>query len=530
MQGAPLLSKTAAHYLAGVILFVAVITFVADCFNLTLLTNVYSEWPPVKPLASVAFFSISILVWLLPEKPSLARKYIFWFINWVFGIFASIFVLVLYFMYGIDYDRLVFPQFHDLGAISVPSVVNIFIMATAFLCAISYNRFLQQCAQYIFVVSLIIPLFALIGYFYDVPVFYSMASVGDVSFLTAWLFILSTLTAFFSNPNPGIANIFRGNQPGNAFAKYLIPTLIVAPILVGYFYIILGNKGFATAKFIEAMTTFQSTLISVPIVWAIAFWINRKNTELFIAKEQAEESNRTKSAFLANMSHELRTPLNTVIGYTEMVQEKTNAAGQNDYSAKLTQVLDSANHLLGLIDDILDVSKIEAGKMELFLEDFKVEDLVKTLQLQIEPQLKEQNNIFTVKMNSDVKVMHSDEKRIRQVLLNLLSNATKFTKAGEITLEITSSIQHQEPMIQFAVADTGIGMTQAQVDKLFQSFSQADISTTRKFGGTGLGLYLSKQYCEMMGGSIRVESKEGEGSLFTMVLPLQIEDLNREIE
>jgi CheY-like chemotaxis protein/anti-sigma regulatory factor (Ser/Thr protein kinase) len=240
-----------------------------------------------------------------------------------------------------------------------------------------------------------------------------------------------------------------------------------------------------------------------------------------MSDKDAEFAGKIKSDFLASMSHELRTPLNAIIGYTEMVQEVANAAGQKESSENLDKVLGSARHLLELINDVLDVSKMAAGKMEVFLDEFPLNALVSELEVYINPVLKERKNTLKVSLNVDVNVMYSDVSRVRQSLLNLLTNANKFTKQGDITLDITSSVQNKIPMITFIVKDTGIGIKQEHLEKLFQSFSQGDPSLTRKYGGTGLGLYITKQFCEILGGDITVKSIEGVGSTFTMVLPLR---------
>jgi signal transduction histidine kinase len=224
-----------------------------------------------------------------------------------------------------------------------------------------------------------------------------------------------------------------------------------------------------------------------------------------------------KSQFLANMSHELRTPLNAIIGVSEMLREDAEALKQD--TEPLDRVLGAARHLLALINDILDLSKIEAGRMELHLETFPLGPVIKDVAKTIEPMATKNGNRIVIDCHPDLGTIHADQTRFRQCLLNLASNANKFTEKGTITIAAHQGQENGRDWVTFAVADTGIGMTSEQMGKLFQEFSQASSGTASKYGGTGLGLAISRRFCQMMGGDITVESEPGRGSTFTIRLP-----------
>jgi signal transduction histidine kinase len=236
------------------------------------------------------------------------------------------------------------------------------------------------------------------------------------------------------------------------------------------------------------------------------------------------------------MSHELRTPLNAIIGYSEMLFEEAKETGQPELTEDLQRIHASGRHLLGLINDILDLSKIEADRMTLNLETFDVLMLIQEITSTIQPMLHQNENLLKFEYPSDLDMMHSDIVKVRQCLLNLLSNACKFTHAGVITLTVKpgkvdgrvtaekSSTAQPADWITFQVSDTGIGMTPEHLEKLFKPFTQADASTTRKYGGTGLGLAITHKLCEMMGGTIAVESELNQGSRFTICLPAALSE------
>ncbi|MFO7763998.1 MAG: response regulator [Wenzhouxiangellaceae bacterium] len=241
------------------------------------------------------------------------------------------------------------------------------------------------------------------------------------------------------------------------------------------------------------------------------------------AEKAANAANQAKSQFLANMSHELRTPMNAVIGYSEMLKEEAEDQGAQDFIPDLDRICKASKHLLHLINDILDLSKVEADKIELYPEPIDIEEFIEEISSGIGPIMEANGNILEIVRKQDVTEIVSDVTRLRQVVLNLISNAAKFTREGTVRLTVSSKSEDGTGWLDIEVSDTGIGMSPEQIQQVFQPFTQADASTTRKYGGTGLGLAISKSYCEMMGGTITVGSEQGKGSTFTVHIPANLE-------
>ncbi|MBL8112250.1 MAG: hypothetical protein JNK60_05160, partial [Acidobacteria bacterium] len=243
--------------------------------------------------------------------------------------------------------------------------------------------------------------------------------------------------------------------------------------------------------------------------------LEEETARTLVAKREAEDANAAKSAFLANMTHELRTPLNAILGYSEMLEESAAEAGHGQYLGDLEKIRTAAEHQLALVNGILDLSKIEAGRMDLHVETFEAEKLVLEAAAIVQPLVGKRGNRLVVDCAADLGQLSTDETKLRQSLFNLLSNAAKFTQKGTITLRAEGDTER----VVFTVSDTGIGMTPEQLSRLFTPFVQASAETSKTYGGTGLGLALTKRFAELMGGTVSAASRSGEGTTFTLRIP-----------
>ena len=314
---------------------------------------------------------------------------------------------------------------------------------------------------------------------------------------------LLTLLFFTIYPVNFLNSLFIVTTTVTGFLMYLFKMDIIVDTQVPYLLIM----PFVYGVFVKRSNEYRDRIDYV------------KTEELKILREQAQNASKAKSDFLANMSHELRTPLNAILGYSEMLMEEAEDDELETYAADLAKIQSSGEHLLTLINDILDLSKIEAGKMDLHIEEFEFEKHLIQIESTGKPLVEKNGNKFILENNVSVKKLKNDQTKLRQILFNMLSNAAKFTKEGTVTLSINTI----EKDIKFAVTDTGIGMNEEQLGKVFDEFTQAEASTAKDYGGTGLGLPISKKMTEMMGGKMEVESEEGKGTTFSITIPIEIE-------
>ena len=370
----------------------------------------------------------------------------------------------------------------------------------------------------------------------------------------------------FSQESATLAGNFR-DKAEEAFRAYekaeqlgtivlgcsLLVSAAIAAVLAAYTSGAIARPLEATTAIAQRVTEESNFDLQVPVttsdeVGMLAVSINELiqrvaeyTEDLQEAKIAAEAANRSKSAFLANMSHELRTPLNAIINYSEMLQEDAQDSGSEDFLPDLEKIQTAGKHLLDMISDILDISKIEAGHVTLYLEHFDVATMIEEVMTTAQPLVEKKGNALALQVKGELGMMYADQPKVRQILLNLLSNAAKFTEKGVITIDI-EKVKNKQPkpkkrnknndfnsgsnyisqFLIFRVSDTGIGMTDEQLEQIFKPFTQADASTTKKYGGTGLGLTISQRLCQILGGEISVESEDGKGSTFIVSLPERV--------
>jgi PAS domain S-box-containing protein len=611
MQDAALLSKNITRLLSSIIISISLILLIGWFSDL-----IFPQWIIIKPFALLNFILLSIALMLFPLRTPFSKSI-------AFSCIALTVIISLY-----------------PGLVSYMDASNFLIVSIAFLLLLSKRQY-QSLAQYCFLASLIIPLIALVGYLYNSPPFIQFGSLGPVSFFTTILFLLFCFTALFSNPTQGITSIFSSRGPGGTLAKYLIPTVIIVPIIFGYFRLTGQAVAFNPRQFDIALMTLFIVFSFAPILWFTAAWLNQidvelqknkenlslalasanagswswdfftemvtvddqcrkmlgiapnkpcsslehylnvihqddraqanadiKNAiqnhtdynsvfrvihpdgvvlviaargkayytlqgrpkhmsgvfwditaqkkaeqELIIAKQNAEAANQAKSAFLAAMSHEIRTPLNGVIGMTTLLFDTKLSIEQREYAETVRL---SGEALLNVINNILDFSKIESERLELELIDFDLRTVIEEAVEIVAARAHQKGLAIGAMIDPNLNTwMNGDPARISQVLTNLLSNAIKFTSRGDVM----ANVSFKNNMFRLDVADSGIGITPEIRERLFKTFSQGDSSISRKYGGSGLGLFISKLLVEYMGGEIGVESVPGKGSTFWFTLP-----------
>jgi two-component system sensor histidine kinase RpfC len=368
-----------------------------------------------------------------------------------------------------------------------------------------------------------------------------VAVLSGVVIYLMFAIILTLIRMFATRPSP-TRRLFGIVIDTTALSYVLVLAGdIGAPLYGAYLWIIIGNgfrfgRQYLYAAQLLSILGFCFVLTSQPfwqaypmfgiglLIWLIIIppYVSGLIGRLEEATASATQANATKSRFLANMSHELRTPLNAIIGYSELLEEQARDDKMEDYADDLKKIEHAGKYLLGLINEVLDISKIEEGKMELHLETVYVPELVDSVATTIEPLAHKHNNRLEVNISPEIEGLQTDSTKLRQILFNLLSNACKFTRDGTVTLTVTRTTRNTAPWLVFSVADNGLGIAEENQAHIFEPFIQESHATTKQHGGTGLGLAISKRFTELMGGQLTLQSAKGEGATFTLQFPLPI--------
>ncbi len=546
--------RAVALVCAGLAAAISLLALLGWLLELRLLASFHPHYNPMAPSTGSTFLLIALALMLYVRSPSSSvTRLCLWAVAVLVCLWDSLKLLEVFQISYFQVEKaLGADRAGTLGSSTIRQGYMSGLTATSFLlCGLTLPLLLRQRSRHtlrvlsgLTLVLAIINLWVLLGYLQlGQARFYKILDWTPVAIPTLMAFLCTGLglTAAVGPEHPFVRP-FIGSSTRALLLRAFLPVTIAAMLVTGILHGTLFNHDFeqVNAQVESHLVLLSSTvwtLLSLALISVVIHQIARVLAakmdrleaarqhaldELGRAKEAAEEANRAKSQFLASMSHELRTPLNAIIGYSEMLMEDAEDTGQQDSVADLQKIHSSGKHLLALINDILDISKIEAGKVELYLETFDLTGMIKDVATTIQPLVAKNDNRLCIELGENLGSVHADLTRVRQCLFNLLSNACKFTEKGTVTLQVERRLGQGREWVHFRVSDSGIGMTPEQLEKLFQAFTQADSSTTRKYGGTGLGLAITRKLCNMMEGDVAVDSELGKGSTFTIVVPAQV--------
>jgi len=526
--------KTATHAASVVVILIGGLVLAGWLLDLEALRSLIPDMAPMNPTTAICFILAGVSLWLL--RVELVGRWRRLLTPACASIVALVGLIalgdtVLGWNSGIGlllFSRKVLAVTAIAASRIPPNTALNLVLAGAALALLSAGR-RYGAAHVLACLAMLFSLLAFLGYLYGARRLYSLSSYTPMALNSAVTFLVLGAGILCASPDRGVMVLVRSASVGGLLVRRLLPAAIGVLALLGWLCLVGQRAGLFDANFGLALLVAATIVVLAVLIWWTAASLDRADAARRQAEEdirrvnvELERASRVKSEFLANMSHELRTPLNAIIGYSEMLREEAEDLGQDDFTPDLQKIHAAGKHLLELINSILDLSKIEAGKMDLYDETFAVASMLEDVRAVIQPLVARNANTLAVNCAPDVGTMHADLTKVRQCLFNLLGNACKFTKEGAIWLGVARERAPQRGGVEWitlSVGDSGIGMTREQMARLFQPFIQADASTTREYGGTGLGLTITRKFCRMMGGDVTVESTPGQGTTFTIRLP-----------
>lgn len=519
--------KTTAR-LAQSALAIALLVLAGWSFRIDSLTHLVPGFTAMNPLTAVLLLLSSAALWLHQQSDHSRKTTIVQLCATITVIAAFLRLLGASRNLDLGIDQLIFHDGALQSRMSIATAVDFTLCGASLFFLSSSSHRSMLVSQVLALLSLVVSLASVVGFlFLNHGATTDTARLLPMAMHTAVAFLLLSAGLLFASSRYGFMSVIMRKSTGGVIARILLPITLIIPVILGWLRMEGQHNGFFTSDLGTALLTVATIVVFATFIWILAWSINRSDQKrkqavkaMLAAKMEAERAKQTQELFLANMSHEIRTPINGIIGMVQLID-------MTDLSEEVKEYVDiineSASNLLVIINDILDLTKMAAGKIVLEDVNYSLRDTVKTLVKIYHYKATRKGIALKYEIDNSIpSTVFGDPVRLNQILNNLLSNAVKFTRTGEIRLRINAVNENDETLtVRFNVEDTGIGIPEDKLSHIFDSFTQASADTTRKYGGTGLGLTISKQLVELQGGQISVSSRMNEGSVFSFFLPLK---------
>lgn len=526
--GSHLTFKRFPKILGQLVIIIAVTVIIGWVYNISTLKSILPDYVNMNPPTATLFIFCGTTLWLSNTTNRFTQ--IVDFISLGIIVIAAIRLLGFNPRFDTGIDQYFFHNQLNGNRMAPNTAFDFLLTGISFFLfnrRFKYNFLLSQiCA----LLALSISLLAIIGYLYVDRSLYRLATFIPMALHTAVTFLLLTLGILFTSSQHGLMSVVMNKNVGGRISRILLPITLMLPIILGWLRIEGQRKGWYTFEFGTALLIIAIIVLFTLFIGALSWSMNRGDEkrkkaeqDMLIAKLEAEKAKKIQEQFLANMSHEIRTPINGVIGMTQLINVTQLTEEQREY---VDLINESASNLLVIINDILEITKMRASKIVLEEVNYSVRDTARMLTKIFGLKAVQKGIALNCEIAAEVPaVLCGDPVRLNQILTNLINNAIKFTEKGEVTLRISTRKEDKENItLKFDVQDTGIGIPEEKLESIFESFTQASNETTRKYGGTGLGLTISKQLIELQGGEISLLSTAGKGSTFSFYLPMKRAD------